>query len=125
MKHLLIALALVSFVLSCSNETEVEHIKTVKGAGKKNKITVNANTMVQLQIEGMSCEKGCGGTIRKALKGTGAVKSVRYDFQEGRAFQYANVELDSNKIVLDSIKGIITSLNENQFNIKSMQLKAL
>jgi len=125
MKHLLIAFALVSFIISCSNETEVEYIKTIKGAGKKNKMAVNANAMLQLQIEGMSCEKGCGGTIRKALKRTGAVKSVSYDFQEGRSFQWANVELDSNKIVLDSIKGIITSLNENQFNIKSMQLKAL
>ena len=74
-----------------------------------------SNAQLNLEISGMSCEKGCGGTIRKALKQTGGVEQVSYDFEEGRTTQIAKISLDSNKVKLEDIKRIVSSLNENQF----------
>ncbi len=117
MKSIVIIITIVGFALaSCNNSGEKVHIKTVKGQTNKNQEKkVIANAQLNLEISGMSCEKGCGGTIRKALKQTGGVDRVSYDFVEGREIQMAKINLDSNMVNLEKIKNIISELNENQF----------
>ena len=117
MKSIILILTLASCVfVSCNESSEKVHIKTVKGQRNKNEDKkVIANTQLNLEISGMSCEKGCGGTIRKALKQTGGVDRVSYDFVEGRETQIAKISLDSNKVDLEKVKKVISALNENQF----------
>lgn len=117
MKSIILILTLVSCAfVSCNESSEKVLIKTVKGQPNKNdNKKVIANAQLNLEISGMSCEKGCGGTIRTALKQTGGVERVSYDFVEGRDTQIANITLDSNKVNLNKIKTIISELNENQF----------
>lgn len=117
MKSIVIIITIVGFALaSCNNSGEKVHIKTVKGQTNKNQEKkVIANAQLNLEISGMSCEKGCGGTIRKALKQAGGVDRVSYDFVEGREIQMAKINLDSNMVNLEKIKNIISELNENQF----------
>ena len=118
MKAIFFLLTLSSFVfISCNESGEKIHVKTVKGeTNKKAEKKVMANAQLNIEISGMSCEKGCGGTIRKALKQTGGVERVSYDFVEGRETQIAKISLDSTKIDVDKIKKIISKLNENQFS---------
>ncbi len=119
MKPIVIAIAFIGLIVSsCSNGEEKVHIKTVKSTTNNSttqKIAVN--TKLNIEITGMSCEKGCGGTIRKALKATGGVDRVSYDFVDERETQIAEITLDSNKIDLEKIKKIITELNKNQFSV--------
>ena len=73
--------------------------------------------MATIEISGMTCEAGCGGTIRKELKATGGVSRVQYDFVEGREVQTAKVSFDKDKVTLDQMIKIITTINEKQFTV--------
>lgn len=75
------------------------------------------NSKLSLEIEGMVCEKGCGASIRKALKSTGGVASCTFDFEEERQKNTAVVEFDKDKITADKIIAVVTSINEKQFTV--------
>ena len=63
----------------------------------------------------MSCEHACGGSIRMALKETGAVDRVSYDFESGRKTNTAYITFDKSKISADKIVSIIETINDKQF----------
>jgi copper chaperone CopZ len=117
-------LFLFIFALSCSSEPEVVHLRTVKGP-RKEKTAVNANQLMTIQVEGMTCEMGCGGSIRKALKATGAVERVSFDFVEGRKIQQATIYLDSSKVSSAELEKIIRTINEKQFKTYQRSTEAL
>ncbi len=127
MKSIVLIIAIFPLLLaSCNESSEKVHIRTVKGkTNKKLEQNIVSNTKLSIEISGMSCEKGCGGTIRKALKQTGGVDRVSYDFVEGRDIQIANITLDSNKVDLKKIKNIISDLNENQFKTGKTEWKSI
>lgn len=106
--------ALAVIFLSCSSEPKVVHLRTVKGQ-KKEVAKVNANKMLSVEIEGMSCEMACGGSIRMNLKATGAVDRVKFDFVDGRKIQTAFISYDDSKISERQMLKLIESINENQF----------
>lgn len=106
--------ALTAIVFSCSSEPKVVHLRTVKG--QKNELAqVNANKMLSVEIEGMSCEMACGGSIRMNLKATGAVDRVKFDFVDGRKIQTAFISYDDSKISERQMLKLIESINEKQF----------
>lgn len=116
MKNQILLLILALLVFSCSSEPKVVHLRTVKHANKVNsKVATNCSALIE--IKGMSCEMGCGGTIRKALKSTHAVGRVSYDFVEGRDVQVAKVDYDSTRLNTKEIETIITQLNDQQFKV--------
>lgn len=117
-------LFLFVFALGCSSEPDVVHLRTVKGP-RKEKTIVQANQLMTIQVEGMTCEMGCGGSIRKALKATGAVERVSFDFVEGRNIQQATVYLDSTKVSAGELEMIIRSINEKQFKTYQRTTEAL
>jgi copper chaperone CopZ len=80
-------------------------------------VQVVPNRTATIEIKGMTCEAGCGGTIRKELKATGGVSRVQYDFVEGREVQTAKVSFDKDKVTLDEMIKIITTINEKQFSV--------
>jgi copper chaperone CopZ len=117
MKQLALLFVLV-FLASCSGEPEKIHLRTEKGP-RQEATPVNANTLMTMEVEGMTCEMGCGGTIRKGLKGTGAVARVRYNWVEGEDVQKAFVSYDSNKVSEKELIDIVSKLNDRQFSVSA------
>jgi len=114
MRSIIFVSLVSSLFVACSSEPNVVHLRTVKGH-KTGAVKVNANRMLTVEIEGMSCEMACGGSIRTNLKATGAVDRVQFDFEEGRKIQTAFISYDSNKISDSEMLKLIQTINEKQF----------
>jgi copper chaperone CopZ len=117
MKNLVVAFSAVVVLGACSSEPKEILLRTEKGV-KETKAPVAANRVLTMEIEGMTCEMGCGGSIRKELKATGAVARVEFpNFKEGAKVQTARVSFDTNKITADEMIKIVTTMNEKQFTV--------
>lgn len=116
-----IPLAVVALMLSCSEEKPV--VRTEKhDQGDQEKTgqqlpEVKADRLLVVELEGMVCEMGCGGSIRKELYTSNAVKEVSFEFDEEKTVDVAKVAFDRNKITADEIIAIIVAANEGQFNV--------
>src|SRR5574343_258 len=117
MKTIIIATSSLLFLAACSSEPTTVLLKTEKGKKEVSKEEVVPDRMATIEISGMTCEAGCGGTIRKELKATGGVSRVQYDFVEGRDVQTAKVSFDKDKVTLYQMIKIITTINEKQFTV--------
>jgi hypothetical protein len=84
---------------------------------------VVANQLLSIELEGMVCQMGCGGSIRKELKETGAVVNCDFDFEDEREINSAKISFDKDKISAQEIINIISSMNDNQFTIVSSSSK--
>lgn len=107
-------------IVSCSQEEPQKRV--VENVDKKEDTgamlpDVKADRMLVVDLEGMVCKMGCGGTIREALYASNAVKEVSFDFEEDRKVDVAKVAYDRDKITADEIVGIIAAANEGQFNV--------
>ncbi len=112
--------ALIALVLSCSQEAPKTRIeKDVHGQVDTGEQLpdVKADRLLVVDLEGMVCEKGCGGSIRAELYSSNAVKEVSFDFDEERTVDVARVAYDRNKISADKIVAIIAAANEGQFDV--------
>lgn len=87
--------------------------------------TVVASHIAEIEVEGMSCEMGCGSEIRKALRNTGGVAKVDFDFQADREVNTAKVQFDAETIDIREMKRVIESLNKGQFSVGSIDTKVL
>ena len=87
--------------------------------------TVEATHIADIQVSGMTCEMGCGGDIRKALRGTGGVSKVDFDFVEDRTMNIAKVSYDAETINEVELKKVIQSLNKGQFTVGEIQTSQL
>lgn len=117
MKSFALVLSSILLLGACSSEPNVVHVRTEKGQ-KETKAAVDANRLMTIEVKGMSCEMGCGGSIRKELKATGGVERVEFDFVEGEEVQTAKISFDTNKVTEDEMVEIITSMNDKQFTVK-------
>jgi copper chaperone CopZ len=125
MKTIIIATSSLLFLAACSSESKTVLLKTEKGKKEVSKEEVVPDRMATIEISGMTCEAGCGGTIRKELKATGGVSRVQYDFVEGREVQTAKVSFDKDKVTLDQMLKIITTINEKQFTVGKTSSEAV
>jgi copper chaperone CopZ len=117
-------IAIVILLGACSSEPEKIYLRTEKGPHQV--VTyVKANSMLTMDIQGMTCEMGCGGSIRKELKGTGSVARVRYDFVEGEETQKAYISFDSNKITAEKMIDIVEKMNDQQFSVGKYSVEKL
>lgn len=101
-------------LLSCAQE-EKKIISIEKNVSYTKMKPVHADRKLAIEVSGMTCEHACGGSIRMALKETGAVDRVSYDFEADRKVNTAYITFDKSKISVDRIIGIIESINEKQF----------
>ena len=85
--------------------------------------SVQVTHVAEIEVEGMTCEMGCGGDIRKALRGTGGVAKVDFDFEENREVNIARVQYDSETVATVDLKKIILSLNKGQFKVGHIETK--
>lgn len=109
----------VSFVLfslvSCSSNEEKKIIKIEKKAMYKPLEKVVPTKKLTVDVNGMSCEHACGGSIRMALKETNAVDRVSFDFETDRKTNKAFIAFDDKKISEKDIVSIIEKINDKQF----------
>jgi len=116
MKHsIFLGLATVLVLGSCSSTPEKKIISVEKKVVYKKMDPVHADRKLAIEVSGMSCEHACGGSIRMALKETGAVDRVSYDFESGRKTNTAYITFDKSKISADKIISIIEQVNDKQF----------
>ncbi len=78
-------------------------------------VVVEPNRLLTMELEGMVCSMGCGGSIRKELKATGAVAQCDFDFEDERPLDIATIEFDKDKITVDEIIAIVSKINDGQF----------
>ncbi len=107
--------ALALGVTSCGESGEKKIISVEKKISYSKLKPVHADRKLAIEVSGMTCEHACGGSIRMALKETGAVDRVSYDFESGRATNTAYITFDKSKINVDKIVSIIESINDKQF----------
>lgn len=126
MKYLLpLSVSLLLLAASCGGSGEKKIISVEKKIVLKQPVKVAVNRELSVDVSGMSCEQSCGGSIRMALKETGAVDRCSFDFKEGRKANKAFITFDKNKISADKILSIIQTINEGQFTTANATTKAL
>ena len=121
MKMFFYSLAVV-VLFSCQETSEKSKSLTVK---KAKTIDVKANSQADYAVEGMVCQMGCGGSIRKELKMTGSVERVEVNFVEEQKEQVVHVQYDSTKITTQKINAILNRINDRQFKASLISNKAL
>ena len=118
MKLLYYFLFSLTLIYGCNQKEDVVVLKrqklseTQKDTKPKNE---TPNTVLELDIEGMTCELGCGGSIRTGVKELGGIHRVRFDFKEGQKKQRAYVSYDAKKVDKNQIIEEIQKLNDGQF----------
>ncbi|MBU2018799.1 MAG: hypothetical protein KJ941_04055 [Bacteroidetes bacterium] len=117
MKFLLTVLAVAFLFSSCSEGNKDQAPQTT--LAKDDAVKVVGNRILTLEIEGMTCVMGCGGTIRKELADTKAIESCEFEFEEGRAKNTAKISFDKDKISVDKIISIVSTINKGQFKVGS------
>ncbi len=117
--YFIFSFGLVVLFFSCNNKNSNPNQSIVNAQKVKSnsKVAVHSNKSIDLKIEGMVCEMGCGSSIRKALKETNAVERCSFDFKDGRAINTAKISFDSTIISKDKIISVISELNDKQFKV--------
>ena len=106
-------------ISSCSEEVTTNN--TQSESLENNAFFTNATATIE--VEGMTCEMGCGAEIRKHLKATNAVESCSFDFIEGRDVNTAVVKFDNTKTDANELAEIIRGINDNQFKTHKVSAK--
>jgi len=126
MKVLSYFLFSLTFVYSCNQKDDVVILKRQKlsETQKDTKLKKETpNTVLEVDIEGMTCELGCGGSIRVGVKELGGIHRVRFDFKEGQKKQRAYVSYDSKKVNKNQIIEEIEKLNDGQFIAEEISIE--
>jgi copper chaperone CopZ len=85
--------------------------------------TVEPTHIAEIDLTGMVCEMGCAADIRKALKGTGGVSQIDFDFEKDREVNIARVYFDTETIQPEQLKKTIEQLNDSQFKVGEIATK--
>lgn len=112
---IIFSVGIVTLLSSCNNASEKKILKTEKAFEEKEEIAVIPNNTLSVEISGMTCEHGCGGSIRSALKETGGVAQVSFDFKENRETNNANIKFDDKKISQDELIAVIEKIHDGQY----------
>ena len=115
MKKIFLFVMLGLILTACSSEVQVDSNQTQDEVS--NAELVLPNRLLTVEIEGMVCEMGCGGSIRKDLKATGGVSDVTFDYKEDRNTNFVAVTYDSQRITEQEMIERLSDLNEGQFTV--------
>lgn len=121
MKNVILLTGLVFFFAACSGD-KVGQATNKETAGQEqtdNHKSVVPTSVLNAEIAGMSCVKGCGSSIRKELYGNGGISKVEYDFEDGREFNGIKVYYDENQISEDEIILALTTMEEHKYTVEN------
>ncbi len=116
---------LIFVIFSCTNHEEKIIVKNAKPKEEKKNDNVIPTKMLSLEVEGMSCEMNCGGSIRKELKKTGAVSRVEFVWVDEAEKQVTKVSYDDTKITDKEIVALIEKINDGQFTTYGGKIEKL
>lgn len=116
-----IAAALLLFS-GCSTETQNVTESTVETVVRVTETAGVSKTVANIGIEGMACERACGGSIKKALLNMDGIVSAEIKFDVDEAVNFAVVEFDESKISSEEMVKTLTTLNKGQFTVKSVAI---
>lgn len=116
MKKLWIIGLTMAGLVACNN-AEKENNEPQQETATEEVVQVDANRVLSMEIDGMVCKMGCGGSIRKELKSTGAVAECEFDFEEERETNIAKISYDQNKISEEKLIELVQNLNDGQFKV--------
>jgi copper chaperone CopZ len=115
MKTALYLLFSLLFLAACNNATIDKKVSENKPA------TSNvANTKLALNVNGMVCKMGCGGSIRKELLATNAVEKVEVDFVEDKESQLITVYYNNSRSSKEKLLKVINEMNDKQFTAQAI-----
>lgn len=110
---------------ACGEKTTQESAAAVQQNDETPAEKPVANQEMSIEISGMTCEKGCGSSIRKELKSTGGVTDVSYDFEDGRETNVAKIKFDDSKVTEDDLILAITTLDGHKYTIGEHSVKSI
>lgn len=116
MKIVLLPLILLLF-FSCSQASKER--KPKEPLSKVCQI-VKANAIQEIGVQGMVCQMGCGGSIRKALKETCAVERVEVNYIDTLEEQTIKVYYNKAKISPQQMLHILANVNDKQFTVRTI-----
>ena len=125
MKNFMFVFATALTLSACSSDVKVADNSGSETEQEVEKAVVHANRVLSMEVEGMVCKMGCGGSIRKGLKATEGVSDVKFDFEEDRASNVATISFDKNIITVDEMVKIVTELNDGQFKVGSISSESI
>jgi hypothetical protein len=115
MKTALYLLFSLLFLAACNNATIDKKVSENKPA------TSNvANTKLALNVNGMVCKMGCGGSIRKELLATNAVEKVEVNFVEEKESQLITVYYNNSLSSKEKLLKVINEMNDKQFTAQAI-----
>ncbi|MFT5858557.1 MAG: hypothetical protein ACI865_000645 [Flavobacteriaceae bacterium] len=117
MRNALIGFGLIGILAACSSPAADAVVADKDETSKEVLAEVVPNRMLTVDIDGMVCQMGCGGSIRKELKATNAVGECSFDYEEGRETNTATIEFDKELITADEISTLIAKINDGQFTV--------
>jgi len=103
---------------ACSQVEETASVATDHAIHSEEHTTVVPTALLTLDVKGMSCEMGCGASIRKELLSTKAVDRVKFDFKMGREVNVAEVFYNDSQISAEEITQLVEHINDQQFSVQ-------
>ncbi|MFT5010534.1 MAG: copper chaperone CopZ [Saprospiraceae bacterium] len=79
-----------------------------------------ANSSVVISIQGMTCEKMCGGTVRKGLEKLKGVNSTELAFNPENPIDLVTVNFDSSKVSAEEMKEKVESIAGGIYKVKEI-----
>jgi copper chaperone CopZ len=115
---------LLTVMLACTNQPKEVSTQNNKDS-KENKVNVTPNKLMYAEVSGMTCEPGCGGSIRKNLKATGGVSKVEFDFIVGAEKQVCRIFFDNAKVSDAKITEVVQTINSEQYTLNILKTEDL
>lgn len=117
----LIAASLL-IMAGCSTEIPPVSESTFETVVRVSETTGVSKTVANIGIEGMACERACGGSIKKALLNLDGIITAEIKFDAEDDVNFAVVEFDESKISSEEMVKAVTDLHKGQFTIKSVAI---
>ena len=121
MKKIVFVLTTGILLSACSSEQEKVNTETIEA--KTTDVVVNPNQLLTMEIDGMVCQMGCGGSIRKEMLKTEAVESCEFDFEEERKTNVAKIAYDKSIVSSEELITVVSKLNEGQFLVGTVSFE--
>ena len=117
MKNLLYLIPMI--LLSCQTEISEANSETKKVEIAKKDI--KADTEIEIEIEGMTCEMGCVTTIRNKVNRIKGVTNFEMDFDVERSSDFSTIQFDSRVTSSHDIKEIIEGIAQGIYAVVDLQ----
>jgi Cu+-exporting ATPase len=112
MKNLIFAIPFLLFACGTDADTTATESEVVIA-----KEDIKADSKIQLEIGGMTCEMGCVSTIRNRVTQMKGSTTFEMDFDKERETDFAIVSFDSRLLTEEDIKTEIESIAQGFYSV--------